>query len=186
MRYVFALSGYPQSRLLTRDIRARYSRNPSIREFSASPLVVALRHRGVRWVMEMNETRNIRRGEAASSPEVTHHTLGSGVAAIEVRGELDLASVGELATVVERALNPGPKSLVIDFTRCAFIDSSVLSLLVDLRARLGNSDRPRLAVVADDQPLRVLRLTGLDAEIPVFASLPDALTALEPAAASAT
>jgi hypothetical protein len=56
--------------------------------------------------------------------------------------------------------------------------------VVDLRARLGNSDRLRLTVVADDQPLRVLRLTGLDAEIPVFASLPDALTALEPAAAA--
>jgi anti-anti-sigma factor len=136
----------------------------------------------------MDETRNMPRGEAASSsPEVTHRTLGS-VAAIEVRGELDLATVGELATVIDRAFNPGPKSLVIDLTRCLFIDSSVLSLLVDLRARLGNSDRPRLAVVADDQPhdqpLRVLRLTGLDAEIPVFASLPDALTALEPEAAS--
>ena len=132
--------------------------------------------------------RNSPRGEAASSPEVTHRPIGSGVATIEVRGELDLATVGELATVVDRALNPGPKSLAIDLTRCAFIDSSVLSLLLDLRARLGNSDRPRLAVVADgqphDQPLRVLRLTGLDAEIPVFASLPDALTALEPAAAS--
>jgi anti-sigma B factor antagonist len=136
----------------------------------------------------MDETRNIRRGAAASSPEVTHHTIGSGVPAIEVRGELDLATVGELATVVDRALNLGPKSLVIDLTRCAFIDSSVLSLLVDLRARLGNSDRPRLAVVADgqphDQPLRVLRLTGLDVEIPVFASPPEALTALEPPAAS--
>jgi anti-anti-sigma factor len=134
----------------------------------------------------MDETRHIRRGEAASSPEVTHRTIGSGVAAIEVRGELDLATVGELATVVDRALNPGPKSLVIDLTRCAFIDSSVLSMLIDLRTRLGNSDRPRLAVVADDQPLRVLRLTGLDAEIPVFASPPDALTTLEPAAASAS
>jgi anti-anti-sigma factor len=127
----------------------------------------------------MDETRNIRRGEAASSPEVTHHIIGSGVAAVEVRGELDLATVGELATAVDRAFNPGPKSLVIDLTRCAFIDSSVLSLLIDLRARLGNSDRPRLAVVADDQPLDVLRLTGLDDKVPVFASLPDALTALE-------
>jgi anti-anti-sigma factor len=132
----------------------------------------------------MDETRHIPRGEAASSsPEVSHRTIGSGVAAIEVRGELDLATVGELATAVDRAFNPGPKSLVIDLTRCAFIDSSVLSMLIGLRARLANSDRPRLAVVADgrphDQPLRVLRLTGLDAEIPVFAGVPDALTTLE-------
>jgi anti-anti-sigma factor len=121
-----------------------------------------------------------------SSPEVTQHTIESGIAAIEVRGELDLATVGELATVVDRAFNPGPESLVIDLTRCGFIDSSVLSLLVGLRARLGNSDRVRLVVVADGQPLDVLRLTGLDAEMPVFASLPDALTALKPAAASAS
>jgi anti-anti-sigma factor len=133
----------------------------------------------------MNETRKVPRGAAPSSPEVIQRTIGSGIAAIEVRGELDLATVGELATVVDGAFNPGPESLVIDLTRCGFIDSSVLSVLIGLRARLGNSDRPRLAVVADGQPLDVLRLTGLDAEMPVFPSLPEAVTALKPAAASA-
>ena len=56
----------------------------------------------------------------------------------------------------------------------------MLSLLVDLRVRV-NSGR-RFAVVAQNQPLQVLRLTALDREIPVFGSVSEALSALEVAA----
>jgi hypothetical protein len=52
--------------------------------------------------------------------------------------------------------------------------------LVDLRVRV-NSGR-RFAVVAQNQPLQVLRLTALDREIPVFGSVSEALRALEVAA----
>ena len=112
-------------------------------------------------------------------PEVEHRTIG-GVAAVQVSGELDLATAGMLEAQVERALKQGSAPLLIDFTRCGFIDSTVLSLLVDLRVRL-NSGR-RFAVVAQNQPLQVLRLTALDREIPVFGSVSEALRALEVAA----
>jgi anti-anti-sigma factor len=112
-------------------------------------------------------------------PEVEHRTIG-GVAAVQVSGELDLATAGMLEARVERALKQGSAPLLIDFTRCGFIDSTVLSLLVDLRVRV-NSGR-RFAVVAQNQPLQVLRLTALDREIPVFGSVSEALRALEVAA----
>ena len=111
--------------------------------------------------------------------EVNQQTIDPGVAAVQVSGELDLASVGKLEASVERALRRGCAQLVIDFSRCGFIDSTVLSLLVDLHLRLGNSGRRRFAVVAENQPLQVLRLTALDREIPVFGSVPEALRALE-------
>jgi anti-anti-sigma factor len=97
-----------------------------------------------------------------------------------VSGELDLATAGMLEAKVERALKQDSAPLLIDFTRCGFIDSTVLSLLVDLQVRV-NSGR-RFAVVAQNQPLQVLRLTTLDRQIPVFRSVSEALRALEVAA----
>jgi anti-anti-sigma factor len=96
-----------------------------------------------------------------------------------VSGELDLASVGKLEAKIEQALAQGSAPLLIDFTDCGFIDSTVLSLLVGLRGRLGDGARPRFAVVAQDQPLGVLRLTRLDREMPVYPSLAEALRVLE-------
>jgi len=96
-----------------------------------------------------------------------------------VTGELDLATVGKLEAKVDRALTQGPAPLLIDLTDCGFIDSTVLSLLVKLHRRLADSIPPLLVVVAREQPLQVLRLTGLDRQIPVFTSLGDALSALQ-------
>jgi anti-sigma B factor antagonist len=123
-------------------------------------------------------------GLQAGRPEVRHLTIEPDVAAIQVSGELDLATVGELEATVEHALTQRPVPLLIDLSGCEFIDSSVVSLLFDLRVRFGNSGRPRLAIVAKDQPLRILQLTELDRETPVFSSLPEALKALEVPASS--
>ena len=112
-------------------------------------------------------------------PEVSHLTIDTDVAAVRVSGELDLATVGELEATVEQALTQRSVRLLIDLTGCGFIDSSVVSLLVDLRVRFGNSGRARIAVVAKNQPLRILQLTGLDHGMPVFSSRPEALKALE-------
>ena len=122
---------------------------------------------------------NISRASDLRRPEVKHRRLDSGVAAVQVSGELDLASVGKLEAEIERALAPGTGPLLIDFTDCGFIDSSVLAVLARLGSRLGASAPPRLAVLAQDQPLGVLRLTQLDREIPVCPSLAEALRVLE-------
>ena len=98
--------------------------------------------------------------------------MDSGLAAVQVSGELDLATVGMLEAKIDQALAQGSAQLLIDFTECGFIDSSVLSVLVGLRrGRLGDSVPPRFAIVAQDQPLGVLRLTKLDREMLVFPSL---------------
>jgi anti-anti-sigma factor len=116
--------------------------------------------------------------------EVNLRTIEPGVAAVQVRGELDLATVERLEARVERALTQGPAPLLIDFTGCGFIDSTVVALLVKLRLKLGHSVPPPFVVVAKDQPLGLLRLTGLDREMPVFGSLPEALKAFEAAGAT--
>jgi anti-sigma B factor antagonist len=115
-------------------------------------------------------------------PEVRLRTIDPGVAAIQVRGELDLATVGQLEAEIDRVLTAGSPPLLIDLTDCGFIDTSVVGLLIKLRATLAIAGRPRVAVVAGEQPRSVLRLTGLDQEMRVFASLPEALRVLDPSA----
>jgi anti-sigma B factor antagonist len=117
-------------------------------------------------------------------PEVNQQTIDPGLLAVQVRGELDLATVGHLEASLDRGLRRESSALLIDLTGCGFIDSSVVWLLFDLRGRMGDSGRPRFAVVAQGQPHRLLHLTGLDHKIPVCASLPEALRALEGAEAS--
>ena len=118
---------------------------------------------------------NNSRASELRRPEVKHRRLDSGVVAVQVSGELDLASVGKLEAKIEQALAQDPAPLLIDLTDCGFIDSAVLSVLVGLGRRLGDSAPPGFAVVAQDQPLGVLRLAGVDQVMPVYPSLAEAL-----------
>ena len=69
--------------------------------------------------------------------------MDSNLAAIQVSGELDLATVGMLEAKIDQALTGGSAQLLIDFTECGFIDSSVIAVLVGLRrGRLGDSVPP--------------------------------------------
>ena len=112
-------------------------------------------------------------------PEVTQESIEPDVAMLRVRGELDMTTVQEFEATVARTAQGESASILIDLSRCAFIDASVIGLLVDLRIRLASWDGRRLAVIAGDQPLRVLRLTGLDGEMPVFTTVQDAVRALD-------
>jgi anti-sigma B factor antagonist len=113
--------------------------------------------------------------------KLSEDQIEPGVGAIRVEGELDLATVGEFEARVARALDARRRRIMIDLSGCRFIDSSVLAALIQLRAKSGSSDKPRFAVVAGAQPLRVLRMTGLDQRIPVFETAQDALDGLAPA-----
>ena len=115
--------------------------------------------------------------------DVSQLSIG-GVTAVQVSGDLDLATVEILEAGVDRALAHSMEPLLIDLTDCGFIDSSVLALLVKLRNRLGHSSPPRFAVVARDQPLGVLQLTRLTDEMAIFASLEEAVNALQVAGAA--
>lgn len=129
-------------------------------------------------VLRIGGSNNNSRASELRRPEVKYRSLDLGLAAVQVSGELDLASVDKLEAKIEHALARGSAPLLIDFTDCGFIDSSVLAVLADLGRRLGASGPPRLAVVAQDQPLGVLRLTQLDREFPVCPSLAEALRVL--------
>jgi len=117
--------------------------------------------------------------EASPTPtEIYRERVEGDVIAVRVSGELDLATVGDLEETVEGALSENCGGLLIDLTDCGFVDSSVLSLLVQVHRRIDGFIHPRFAVAAGEQPLELLRLTRLDQEISVFANEADAVGAL--------
>ncbi|MDT4922375.1 MAG: hypothetical protein QOG01_88 [Pseudonocardiales bacterium] len=82
---------------------------------------------------------------------------------IVVSGEIDLATAEDLKGVGLRALSdPACRSLTFDLSDVAFMDSTGLGILVDLR----NAARPEQSPIRLHHPsprvLEVLKLTGMD------------------------
>jgi anti-anti-sigma factor len=92
---------------------------------------------------------------------------------VDVVGELDLATVEGLESALE-PVDVGSR-LIIDLTRCTFLDSSAVRALV-ATARSADEAGGSLSLVATDPGvLRVLEITAVDTMLPVHDALDDAL-----------
>jgi anti-anti-sigma factor len=105
-----------------------------------------------------------------------------GVTVATVDGEVDISNADEIA----RALAEVPNlalGLVVDLSAVEYLDSTGISLLHELAARLRQRLQ-RLIVVCphDGPPRRVLELTAFHTRTPVFDELVPALQALREAA----
>ena len=100
---------------------------------------------------------------------------------VALTGEHDLSSVDELIAVLEQATSsPG---MVVDLSGTSFIDSAVLGALIASHRGAAASRRGWALVVGKGSGAavrRILELTGLDAVMPVYAGLGDALAASLP------
>jgi anti-anti-sigma factor len=95
---------------------------------------------------------------------------------VQVEGELDMNTAVELKRQLEAPLTaPGEANLLIDLSRCEFIDSTGIALIVTAWQAL--EDRFCLCGV-DNQVKRVLDITGLESTIPTYPSRDDALARL--------
>ena len=88
---------------------------------------------------------------------------------IAPEGELDLAHVGPFRLELFQAAREQTGAILVDLTNVSFIDSSALSALVELQARLRRVKR-QLAVVAPGGSVVavVLGLTGLRDRLPIY------------------
>lgn len=94
---------------------------------------------------------------------------------VEVDGQLVVGNRQEFKQAILDQVEQGATTVVVDFARSPYIDSSGLGALVSLGKRLREMGGDlRLAGLNDD--LRTLfELTRLDALFPLFASRADAL-----------
>ncbi|MCU1487452.1 MAG: Anti-sigma factor antagonist RsbV [Actinomycetia bacterium] len=84
-----------------------------------------------------------------------------GLAAVAVRGELDIRSAPDLRAWLAKALDDGVARIVIDLAGVEFMDSSGLGVLVGAHKRLARVGG-RLSVVGVSTAVaRLLSVTGL-------------------------
>ncbi|WP_433240775.1 STAS domain-containing protein [Streptosporangium sp. CA-135522] len=94
-------------------------------------------------------------------------------------GELDVNTAVQLQAWLDGYLAEGPRrTTLVDLSGLTFVDSPGLAALLTMRRRLA--DDGAVVVYADPtpQPARLLRITGLAANLPVFDTLDEALRSL--------
>ncbi len=102
-----------------------------------------------------------------------------GLRVLRVQGELDLGTAPALETALEDSLGIDSKTIVVNLTECEFIDSTGIALIVRAWQKREADGSGTVAVCcATDQVERVLRISGVDSTIPLFADLDSALAAL--------
>ena len=87
-----------------------------------------------------------------SSPEFTAHAESrNGIARIELKGELDIATVPVLKDHLAQYQQNGVRAIMVDFRELEFIDSSGLHALLEARA-LADSNGHELILVGVGEP----------------------------------
>ncbi len=96
---------------------------------------------------------------------------------VAVEGELDMNTAANLERELEGPLAAGPAPLLIDLSRCEFIDSTGIALIVRSWQAYERDGGFALCGVGD-QVRRVFDITGLEETIPTHASREQALERL--------
>jgi anti-anti-sigma factor len=86
---------------------------------------------------------------------------GPAVVTVEVVGDLDLGSVARIRETLHDALTVRPERLVVDLSRCGFVDASALAMLLDVHRRAWRSGGVLCLRGCSPRVLRLLSLTGL-------------------------
>jgi anti-anti-sigma factor len=103
---------------------------------------------------------------------------GDGIQILHTPGELDLATADSLAAQGHAAIARRAWLLLLDLTGLSFCDARGLSAFVQI-ANHADKTGCRYGLIAP-QPLvaKLLRITGLDQRMPVFATTGDAIAHL--------
>jgi stage II sporulation protein AA (anti-sigma F factor antagonist) len=99
-----------------------------------------------------------------------------GTVVATVEGEVDTASVGEVAVKLRRIAENKLHRVVIDLTAVTYLDSAGINLLYAVRGDVQARQQELHLVVSPGSPIeRMLTIVGADRAFPVHASLDDAL-----------
>lgn len=91
---------------------------------------------------------------------------------LSVTGDLDIDNVGVLGAALEDASREGSAPVVVDLAQVSFADSTTVNVLLQGQTALG----PRLRLAAPSVFMeRLISVLGLDAALPVFPSVAEAI-----------
>ena len=87
--------------------------------------------------------------------------VGPRVVVVEVQGDLDAARVPRVKALLEDAVSVRPQQLVVDLSGCSFLDSTGLTVLLDVHRRMARTGALLTLRGCSPRVLRLLSLTGL-------------------------
>ena len=94
-------------------------------------------------------------------PLAVERTSQDGVETVLVEGEVDIATVSRLISVLNSSVAEALRAVVVDLTRVGFMDSTGLALLINANRRL-TLRRKGFAVICPPGPLRrVFEITDM-------------------------
>lgn len=102
--------------------------------------------------------------------------MNGGFTVIQIRGESDAYSAPRIRSDLESALG-ATAPLLVDLSEATFIDSTIVSILLESLADCEKLERPLLILLPDDRAPEVHRLfelTGLASLLPVVRSWDEA------------
>jgi len=101
----------------------------------------------------------------------------NGISFVIPKGEIDVATQGQLKEAVSELIVGGDVNLVIDLTEVEFIDSTGLGALISAR-RKAHAFKGSFAIVCTNpNMLRLFSITNLDKVFAIHDSREDVLTA---------
>ena len=106
---------------------------------------------------------------------VSAERSATGVAVVQVCGEVDMHTAPILRAELEDQLDPPPTVLVLDLTGVAFLAASGIRVLLEARERAAMTGTPLRLVYATRGVRRVLDVLNLNHLFPPYATLADAL-----------
>jgi anti-sigma B factor antagonist len=113
------------------------------------------------------------------SDETVDEAIVDGVGVFAAGGEVDYAASPLLHEHIARHIKAGARGLVIDLSQATFIDSTAIGVLMGAVRSLHEACGGTLAVVCvDENVLKILEISGLQAAIAVYRTREEALSAL--------
>lgn len=92
---------------------------------------------------------------------------------LEIAGEVDLATVGDVERAVKSVFDDGASALALDLSGTTFMDSTGLRTLVVADRQFREEGRPFAVVVQPGPITRLMDLSGLDSSLTIVGSLED-------------
>ena len=108
---------------------------------------------------------------------VSRQSIG-GYPVVAVRGEVDVYSAPALKESLTELLRSGVRTVVVDLTEVAFLDSTGLGALVEARAAATEAGGSLPLVCSQERILKLFTITGLDGVFAIHPTVDEAVAAL--------
>lgn len=104
---------------------------------------------------------------------ISNSELGNGWQCLGVEGEVDLATVEDLESAIDRVFADSSHPLVIDLSESSFMDSTGLKALVMASRKFDESGRSFAVVVSGGPVGRLIDLSGVESSVRIVESTDD-------------